>query len=74
MNSMKGLGIIMALLSTVLAAILFLASCSEKVKYPLSSFYLIAAAACLLGAFIILLLVTILIHLGKPKTDDKTNG
>lgn len=62
MNNMKGLGVTMAFLSGILGILLLIASFSEKVKYPLPPLFFIAAAGFLMGAFIILLLVTILIN------------
>jgi hypothetical protein len=69
MINMKGLGLTMAYLSGILAVMLLVASFSEKVKYPLHPLFIVAAAGFLVAAFIILLLVTILIHLDKMKND-----
>lgn len=70
---MKTLGLTMAFLSGILGVLLLVAAFG-KVKYSIPALYSFAAAGFLVGAFIFLLLVTILGHVDKLKTDDKVNG
>lgn len=72
MSNMKSLGLTMAFCSGILGVLLLIASFSEKVKYRIPTLYAFAAAGFLVGAFIILMLVTILIN--QNQNNDKVDG
>lgn len=74
MINMKGLGLTMAFLSGILGVLLLFASFIERVKYPLPALFFIAGAGFMVAAFIILLLVIILYHVDKPKTNGTSEN